>query len=43
MKLTKSARRALSRSGKLTTLIKVVYKPEGGPAASETRKAKLRG
>jgi hypothetical protein len=43
LKLTKSARRTLSRSGKLTTLIKVVYEPEGGPAASETRKAKLKG
>jgi hypothetical protein len=42
LKLTKSARKALSSKGKLKVRIKAVYTPTGGPSASQTAKAKLK-
>jgi hypothetical protein len=43
LKLTKSARNKLADRGKLRRKVKVVYTPNGGPAGSTTRKAKLKG
>jgi hypothetical protein len=42
LKLTKSAKRKLADKGKLKVKIKLSYTPTGGPAGSQTAKAKLK-
>lgn len=42
LKLTKSAKRKLAEKGNLKAKVKVLYRPPGGPASSQTRKVKLK-
>jgi hypothetical protein len=42
LKLTKSAKRKLAEKAKLKASVKVLYRPPGGPAVSQTRKVNLK-